>query len=126
MHLDRCSLTFHRNRSVPSRRFNSGGNPATGQYPCTQTAPLLHRDLRARRECLTHPKARFALGDACKCDALKFKLLTNQSVEIQSACDGVAPEHARRFILHAKLPAEILINFPREEGDLALVVVFVI
>ena len=50
------------------------------------------------------------------------KVFANQRIQIHPACHDIAPRDAGRFAAHAKLLANCVKHFCREERDLAFVV----
>ncbi len=57
-------------------------------------------------------------------DALHLKLDANEGVEVDAACDDVAPERGYRHVGDTKLLTQALILFLLEKSDLAIVVLF--
>ncbi len=72
---------------------------------------------------LIHPVARGAFLSAEETNALTFKLLTDERIEVDASGDDVSPEDGWRHIGDLKLGAEALIDLMGKEGDLAFVVV---
>ena len=79
--------------------------------------------MRARRNGAIHPVARPAFLHAVKTNAVNFKVLVDQFVEIGAAGDHVASYKSRRAVPNLHRVAEFIENFERKKCDLALVIV---
>ena len=92
--------------------------------PGAQTTVSLQENLGAGCECAIHPVTRRALLRPIKTNALNFKFLVDEPVEIDATCNHVAPRRSRRAIVYAQRNAKLIENVEREKRDLAFVIVF--
>ena len=59
-----------------------------------------------------------------KTNALNFKVLANQFVQIGPTGDHVAPRESRRTGVNFQRSAKFIENFQRKKSDLTLVIIF--
>src|SRR5882762_1236654 len=64
-----------------------------------QTAASFQEIFRARRERAIHPVTRRALLRSAKTNALNLEFLVDELVQINAACDHIAPRQSRRAIV---------------------------
>jgi FdhD protein len=76
-----------------------------------------------RSECAVHPVAWPTLFHSEKTNALQLKLLSNQLVQINAACDHIASGCSWRAIVQVECNAKLIENIERKKCDLAFVVV---
>src|SRR5947208_7908172 len=88
-----------------------------------QTAASFQEIFRARRERAIHPVTRRGFLRSIKTNALNFKFLADEFVQIKAARDHIAPRRSRRNIMCVQRNAELFENVERKKRDLALVVV---
>ena len=91
---------------------------------CAQTAPPFEKFFRALGNREVHPITRTAFLSPMETNALHFKILSDQTVEIDIARENVSTHNARGDPVHLQGAAKLVENFEREKGDLSLVISF--
>ena len=91
-----------------------------------QATAALQPVFRSRANGAVHPVTGFAFLDAGKAHILDFKLSANQGVQINAGDEHITAGGSRLSLGEVQFTAERIKHFQREEGDLALVVLFVV
>jgi FdhD protein len=88
-----------------------------------QTAAAFQKFFRARPDGAIHPITGPAFLGTVKKDALDFKILADQLIQIDISRNDVAPDCCGRASLDLERVAQLIKNLQGKEGDLALVIV---
>jgi hypothetical protein len=99
---------------------------AVAKNPRPQSTHPAQGLLRALTERVVHPVAGLALTGAVKEHSLNFEVMTNESIQVQTTHDYVAPRLGDRLALDLKALAKSFENLLGEKGDLPLVVFHIV
>jgi hypothetical protein len=99
---------------------------AVGQDFCPKSAASFEGFVSAFVKSLIHPITGSRFARAEKPDTLDIEFGVDQIVEIDSLDDDISPERVRFFVEHPEGIAEKFVDFLREEGDLAFVILLVV
>ena len=89
-----------------------------------QAAATFQEFVRAGSDGGIHPVAWAAFLYSVKTNALNFKILANQLVQIAAAGDHVASRESRRTVVDLQRSAKFIEDFLRKKCDLSFVIVF--
>lgn len=99
---------------------------AIAQNSRTQAAMTPQKFLRTWCDCSIHPVAGAAFFGSMKLNALDFKILPNQSIEINPTDENISPDTAWLSPLNLKGATKLVEDFERKKCDLPLVIISVI